>query len=227
MMIDNASIISFLSDFVSEQRRNRIEEVQAQRTRYVTVVLEDIYQSQNASAVLRTCECLGIQDINIIENYNSYRVNPLVVRGSDKWLNIRKFKGPEYNSSKAIKKIKSEGYRIIATSLHGTSVELCSFDLYRGKCAVVFGNEHQGVSEDVLKEADEHLKIPMCGFTQSLNVSVAAGVVLSHLMQKLKQSTIKWNITAAEKEILCVEWLKCSVKHPEMLIRQLMERDRK
>ena len=222
-MIDNGSVASFLSEFVTEQRRDKINEILAQRTRYLTVLLEDIYQSQNASAVLRTCECLGIQDVHIIENYNSYRINPFVVKGSDKWLNIRKFNKSDNNSIDAVSDLKSKGYRIVATSLREGSIGLSDLDLNKGKCAVVFGNEHMGVSESVMQKADELLKIPMCGFTQSLNISVSAGIVLYFLVQKLKQSDINWQLTASEKEILYAEWLKCSVKNPQMLINRLSE----
>ncbi len=217
-MIDNDAIISFLSDFVTERRRNKIEEILNLRTRYITVVLEDIYQSQNTSAVLRTCECLGIQDVHIIENYNSYNINPMVLKGSDKWLTIRRYNRSADNSAAAIGMLKSEGYRIVATSLHDKSIALPDFDLDKGKCAVVFGNEHQGVSKYILREADEYLKIPMCGFTQSFNISVSVGIVIFQLMQKLSAGAVAGYLTDAEKKTLRAEWLKSSVKNPQMLM---------
>ncbi len=222
-MIDNKVVISFLSDFVTGKRYDRLEAILMQRTRYVTVLLEDIYQSQNASAVLRTCECLGIQDVHIVENYNQYNVNPMVVKGSDQWLNIYKYNNSAQNSIEAVNQLKTKGYRIIATSLHDESISLYDFDLNKGKCAIVFGNEHQGVSKDILNNADEHLKIPMCGFTQSLNISVSAGIVLAHLMCQLKESRIDWELTEAEKEMLQLEWLKCSIKNSGLLIDRLIE----
>ncbi len=222
-MIDNSSIVSFLSDFVTERRNNRIEEILSQRTRYIAVALEDIYQSQNASAVLRTCECLGIQDVHIIENYNPYNINPMVVKGSDKWLSIHKHNCSANNSADAIRKLKAEGYRVVATSLQDESVALPDFDLNKGKCVVVFGNEHQGVSKQILREADEHIIIPMCGFTQSLNISVAAGIVLFQLVQKLKKSDIKWQLSDNEKEKMRAEWLKCSVKNSRMLLDRFVK----
>ncbi len=227
LKMDHNSIISFLSGFVTEQRLNRMEEVLGERTRYITVLLEDIYQSQNASAVLRTCECFGIQDVHIIENYNMYRVNPMVVKGSDKWLTINKFNHSEQNSIDAVDQLKSQGYRIVATSLQDDGIELCDLDLYQGKCVIVFGNEHQGVSEYILSQADEYLKIPMNGFTQSLNISVSAGIILSYLTQKLKKSSINWQITEDEKEVLRAEWLQYSVKNSDMLLRRLWEEQRK
>ena len=220
LMIDNESIVSLLSGVVTEKRLERIEEILAQRTRYITVVLEDIYQSQNASAVLRTCECFGIQDVHIVENYNTYNINPMVLKGSDKWLNIRRHNQSDNNSAEVAKGLKSEGYRIIATSLHEGSITLNNFDISRGKCAIVFGNEHQGVSKHLLEQADEHLKISMCGFTQSLNISVSAGIVISQLVQKMR-SSVDWQLTSEEKEMIRTEWLKCSVKKSQMLINRL------
>jgi tRNA (guanosine-2'-O-)-methyltransferase len=220
---DNDSVISFLSGLVTETRLNRIEEILARRTRYITVALEDIYQSQNASAVLRTCECFGVQDVHIIENYNPYNINPMVVKGSDKWLTIHRHNQSGNNSAQAVKQLKSEGYRIIATSLHEESISLDDFDVSRGKCAVIFGNEHQGVSEYILEQADERLKISMRGFTQSLNISVSAGIVISQLTRKIQDSAIGWHLTANEKETLRAEWLKCSVKNLQMLINRLTE----
>ena len=219
-MIDNESIASLLSGLVTEKRLERIEEILAQRTRYITVVLEDIYQSQNASAVLRTCECFGIQDVHIVENYNAYNINPMVLKGSDKWLNISRYNQSDNNSAEVVNCLKSEGYRIIATSLQEGSTTLNSFDISRGKCAIVFGNEHQGVSKHIMEQADEHLKIAMCGFTQSLNISVSAGIVISQLVQKLKDK-VDWQLTSEEKKMVRTEWLKCSVKNPQMLINRL------
>ena len=210
--MNDDAVVALLSGLVSEKRLCRIEETLARRTRYVTVVLEDIYQSQNASAVLRTCECFGVQDVHIIENYNTYNINPMVLKGSDKWLNINRYNQSENNSAAAVNRLKSEGYRIIATSLHEESTALDAFDVGKGKCAVVFGNEHQGVSEYLLNQADEFLKVSMYGFTQSLNISVSAGVILSYLTEKIRNSPVEWWLTTAEKESLRAEWLQCSVK---------------
>jgi len=197
---------------VTEKRLGRIEEILAQRTRYITVALEDIYQSQNASAVLRTCECFGVQDVHIIENYNPYNINPMVLKGSDKWLNIHRYNRSDNNTAEAVHRLKSEGYRVIATSLCEESIALNSFDVERGKCVIVFGNEHQGVSEYMMEQADENLKIPMFGFTQSLNISVSAGIILSRLIEKLRNSNVDWQLSDSENDILRAEWLQSSVK---------------
>jgi len=178
----------------------------------MTVALEDIYQSQNASAVLRTCECFGVQDVHIVENYNPYNINPMVLKGSDKWLSIHRYNRSNNNTAEAVHRLKSEGYRVVATSLCEKSITLNSFDVECGKFVVIFGNEHQGVSEYMMGQADEYLKIPMCGFTQSLNISVAVGVIVSQLTEKIRNSHAAWQLTDAEKDILRVQWLQSSVK---------------
>jgi len=211
-MYEYEFITSVLSGWVTEKRLARIEEILTKRTRYLTVALEDIYQSQNASAVLRTCECFGVQDVHIIENYNPYNINPMVVKGSDKWLSIHRHNHLEDNRAKVVRWLKSKNYRIIATSLCEESILLNDFDVERGKCAVIFGNEHQGVSDYMLGQADECLKIPMFGFTQSLNISVSAGIIISQLIEKIRNSIVVWQLTDTEKDILRAEWLQCSVK---------------
>ena len=222
-MGENEAVISFLSGLVTQKRLDRIDEILSQRTRYVTVVLEDIYQSQNASAVLRTCECFGIQDVHIVENYNPYNINPMVLKGSDKWLTIYRYNQAENNSIEVVNRLKLEGYRIIATSLNTGSTDLECLDIERGKCAIIFGNEHQGVSERIMQAADECLKVSMYGFTQSLNISVSAGVIISRLTRQIRNSVVDWHLTEPEKMKLRAEWLKSSVKNSQMIIDRLGE----
>jgi len=222
-MVSNGLVVSMLSDIVTQRRLERIEEIVAQRTRYLTIVLEDIYQSQNASAVLRTCECFGVQDVHIVENYNMYSVNPLVVQGADKWLTLHRHNQSDNNTVVAINRLKADGYRIIATLPGEESVDLYQFDVARGKFAVVFGNEHKGVSGCVRDLADESMSVPMCGFTQSLNISVSAAVVIAELTRKMKNEVEEWQMPEEEKISIKTEWLKRSVKNPHMLINRLLE----
>jgi tRNA (guanosine-2'-O-)-methyltransferase len=210
-MSETELITSVFSGCVTQKRLGRMEEILTQRTRYLTVALEDIYQSQNASAVLRTCECFGVQDIHIIENYNPYNINPMVLKGSDKWLSIHRYNQTDSNTAKAVQRLKFEGYRVIATSLCEKSTLLSDFDVERGKCAIFFGNEHQGVSEYIMDQADEYLKIPMYGFTQSLNISVSAGAIISQLIEKIRNSAVSWQLSDPEKDVLRAEWLQSSV----------------
>lgn len=217
-------LISFLQQFVTEKRANLFDRVIQNRTRYITLALEDIYQSQNASAVLRTADCFGIQDIHIIENKNEYQINPDVALGASQWLNLHKYNQAENNTLQAIQKLKQNGYRIVATTPHKNDVDLPDFDLTKGKMALFFGTELHGLSDLMIENADEYLKIPMYGFTESFNISVSAAIILHQLKEKLMLSNIDWQLSIKEKEKIKIEWLKQTIKSSEMLIHEFLSK---
>jgi len=212
-----------LETFLGDDRIAIINKVLHNRTRYLTVCLEDIYQSQNASAVIRSSEAFGLQDIHIIENANNFNINPNVVRGSDKWLTIHRHDNSENPTQNAIDSLKSNGYRIIATSPHVNGVTLENFDLTKGKAAVFFGNEHAGISQTVLDNADEYLYIPMYGFTESFNISVAAAMTIHTLRGKLVEQNIDWQLSEDELSFLRFSWLKKAVKRSDLTLRRFLE----
>lgn len=217
-MIDNA-LLSYLESYLTTHRKDLIERVLAERTKYLTIVLEDIFQPQNASAILRSAECCGIQDIHIIENRNQYTLNPDVLRGSDRWLTINK-----YNSSEAaVLRLKENGYRIITTVPSQNAVMLPDLDLLKGKCAIVFGTERTGISTSMQSLADEQLSIPMVGFTESFNVSVSAAIIMHTLSQKLRASNLKWQLNFEEYKELKIRWVRYSIRKPEMLEKYFYE----
>lgn len=213
-------LVKYLSNYLTANRFNLFNQLVENRTRYLTVVLEDIYQSQNASAVLRTCDCFGIQDVHVVENYNKFDVNPKVALGASKWLSIHHYKEGENNTLEAIKRLKADGYRIVATSPHENDVNLEDFDLAAGKSALVFGTELKGISDSVRENADEFMKIPMYGFTESFNISVSAAIILHYLTHQLKQSTVNWKLTGSQRNEILLEWLKKSVRGSDQLIRK-------
>ncbi|MGM0649321.1 MAG: TrmH family RNA methyltransferase [Bacteroidota bacterium] len=213
-------LTQFLLQFIYKRRIERIEEVLNFRTGYVSVVLEDIYQSQNASAVLRSCDCFGIQNVHIIENQNTYTLNPDVTMGAEKWLNLHHHNAYQNNTVPAVKRLKNDGYRIIATTPHINDINLDVFDIEKGKFALCFGSEKPGLSADIIEQADEYLRIPMYGFTESFNISVSAAIILHHLTLKLHQSDIQWQIEPEEYEDLKLDWIKKSLKKPELLIKE-------
>lgn len=216
----NNKLFEFLSDFITDRRKQIICDNIKERTRYITVVLEDIFQPQNASAVLRTCDCFGIQDIHIIENQNKYNINPDVVLGATQWLTIKNYNKTENNTLEAINNLKNNGYRIIATTLSENNVSLNDFQLSKGKIALFFGTELTGLSTEVINNADEFLKIPMYGFTESFNISVSAAIILHDLTLKLRQSEINWHLSETEQAQLKVNWVKNTLKTPELLIKE-------
>jgi tRNA (guanosine-2'-O-)-methyltransferase len=211
-------INSFLSSYLTEQRRELLYKVISQRTRYLTVVLENIFQSQNAGAVLRTCDCFGIQDVHIIENTNRFEVNRDVVRGATKWLNLHHYNQDTNNTRTALSALKANGYRVIATSPHSNDVNLEDFDIAAGRTALVFGTEMKGISNEVREMADGFLKIPMSGFTESFNVSVSAAIILHHLTFRLKQLNIPYLLSPDEQDEVLYEWLRKSVKSADLMV---------
>jgi len=219
-------ITKYLSGYVTHKRLVLFDKVLAFRTRYITVVLEDIYQPQNASAVLRSCDCFGIQNVHIIENRNQFTLNPHVEFGSARWLTLKKHNRKDNNSKEAVRALKKDGYRIVATSPHIRDTLPENFDLSTGKTALVFGSEMPGISENILKKADEFLHIPMVGFTESLNISVSAAIILHSLTEKIRKSEkINWELTPEEKESLKLEWLQQSIKKSELLIAEFRKRE--
>jgi tRNA (guanosine-2'-O-)-methyltransferase len=205
-------LIRYLESFLTHRRSELIDQVLLHRTRYITVALEDIYQPQNASAVFRTCDCLGIQDIHIIENRNRYRLNPDVTLGSDKWLDLFRYNNSDENSIEAINNLKRKGYRIVATTPSDNSQNLDDFDIYKGKAAFFFGTELNGLSDTVLDNSDEFLQIPMYGFTRSYNISVSAAIILYNITARLRDAEIDWKLSGDERSELKIKWIKNSLK---------------
>jgi len=215
-------LISYLREFATQSRIDTFERVLANRTRYITVALENIFQSHNASAVLRTMECFGIQDIHIIENDYEYQVNPDIALGSSKWLSLTRYNEQANNTADAIAQLRRSGYRIVATSPHADGTFLEDFDLSTGRAAFFFGTEMEGLSDIVLEQADEFVQIPIYGFTESFNISVSVAITLHHLSRALRRTGVPWELTESENDVLRFEWLKTSVKHSDLLINRYL-----
>lgn len=192
------------------------------RTKHITVVLEDIFQPHNASAVLRTCDLTGIQDVHIIENNNQYDVNPDVALGASKWLNLVKYNQSEHNTLLAYEKLRKQGYRIVASTPHKNDQDLESIPL-DGKLAIVFGTELKGLSNIAIDNADEYIKIPMFGFTESYNISVSAALILFTLTDRLRKTSISWELSGKEKSEILLEWSRRSVKRSDIIENQFLK----
>jgi len=218
-------LIAYLSSFVTPERLRKMRSVLAERTRYITIALEDIYQPHNASAVLRSCDGFGIQDVHIIENRNTYEVNPKVELGTKQWLSLTRYSRSEENTSAAVESLRSRGYRIVATSPHAEDVNLEEFDLSRGRAAFFFGNELDGLSRELLDSADEFMKIPMFGFAESFNISVSCALTLHHLVHALRATGIDWHITDEEQEVLLLQWLRNSIKNCATIEKKFYEEE--
>ena len=218
-------LIAHLSGFVSENRRKKFDEVLKWRTRHISIALEDIYQSHNASAVLRSCDCFGIQDVHIIENRNTYDVNPDVALGSSKWLTLHKYNASENNTMACIDSLKNKGYRIIATTPHEKDCTIEELEI-NDKLCLFFGTELKGISDTVREKADGFVKIPMFGFTESFNISVSAALCLHTLIMKLHDSSVHWHLGDEEKNEIMLQWLRNTIARPELIEKEFFEKKR-
>lgn len=209
---EKSELIAYFQKFVTEGRWEKICEVLERRTRYICVVLEDIYQPHNASAVLRSCEGFGIQDVHVIESRNEFDPNKGVTIGADRWLTLHRFSEPGTNNTeRCYRHLKEKGYRIVATSPHVGNVTIDELELDR-KTALVMGAEYTGLSEYALEQADQFTTIPMAGFSESFNISVSAALCLYEVTKRLRNSDIDWALTEDEKQDLRLEWLQKSVR---------------
>ncbi|CAN5902544.1 RNA methyltransferase [soil metagenome] len=213
-------LYEFLCGFMTDQRKDKFENVLQKRTRYITVVVEDVFQPHNASAVLRSAECFGVQDVHVIENKNKYNPSADISLGSHQWLTLKRHTKSENNSLACIQHLKANGYRIVATTPHTKDCLVNELDLSKGKVALFFGTEIDGLSETIMKEADEFVKIPMSGFTESFNISVSAAICMYELTKRLRESEIEHALT--EDEILDIKlgWVKESVRSSDLLIKE-------
>ncbi len=216
------ALLAHLIEFITARRKSLFIKVLSFRTRQLTVVLEDIYQSQNASAVLRTCDLTGIQDVHIIENKNTYNINPDVALGSSKWLNMVKYNEQENNTLLAYEKIREKGYKIIATTPHENNYSLDDIPVDE-KLAVVFGTELTGLSDTAINNADGYLRIPMYGFTESYNISVSAALILYHLTDRIRKSEIDWQLSDEEKIDIELEWVRRTISRSEIIENQFLK----
>jgi tRNA (guanosine-2'-O-)-methyltransferase len=199
--------LAFLENILTDNRKAKFLKVLENRTKHFTVVVEDVFQMHNASAVMRSCEVFGIQELNVIEERYGKSIDKEIAMGAQKWVDINKFD----NVSNCVETLKNQGYQIIATTPHENDCLLEDFDISKPS-ALFFGTERDGLSDEVLLKADGFLKIPMAGFTESLNISVSAAIIIQNLTNRLRQSEIDWHLS--EEEILekRLAWAKSSIK---------------
>jgi tRNA (guanosine-2'-O-)-methyltransferase len=214
-MIDQ-KLLAYFEGYLTEKRKLLFKKVLEDRTRHFTVVLEDIFQPHNASAVVRTCDIFGIQDVHAIENKYNNKISRHVAKGSQKWLSYNRYRDDGDNTAICLASLKEKGYQIIATTPHNDSCVLQDFDVTK-KAAFVFGVEAEGVSDIVMDNADGFLKIPMVGFTESLNISVAAAIILQEVTSKLRNSDVDWKLSDEEKENLYFNWVKTTIKNVDKI----------
>lgn len=214
MTVDE-ELVEYLGQYVTENKRTKIQSALENRTRHVTIALEEIYQPHNASACLRNCDCLGFQDVHIIENRNEYRPNEGVAMGSSKWLTIHRYR----QTSEAVRQLRASGYRIVATTPNRAGCTPSTLDL-ESPVALLFGTEEEGLGNEALDLADEYLQLPMYGFTQSFNISVSVAITLSRIAERLRESNLDWQLPQAERTRITLEWFRGIVKRHELLEKE-------
>lgn len=208
--------IALLSGFMLPARYDVLRRTVAMRTRYMTILAENTFHPQNAAALIRHCEAFGLQQMHTVETFCRFNPSAAIVRGTDRWVDIRR----HGSTAEALAALRAEGYRIVATTPHREDTTPESFDVGRGRFALVFGTEHAGISEEVLASADEFLRIPMCGMVESLNVSASAAILIYMLSERMRRQVEGWNMTAAEQAATLYGWMCRSVKDSEEILKR-------
>ena len=206
----------YMSGFLTGERIQTLRRTLAMRTRYMTILTENTFHPQNASALVRHCEAFGVQDLHTVETMCRFDPSVNIVRGTDKWIDIIRHDSTE----EAIASLKASGYRIVATTPHRESCTPETFDVEKGRFCLVFGTEHAGVSPQIISAADEFLRIPMCGMVESLNVSASAAILIYMLSQRMRLSDVEWRLSEAECSEVMFRWVMSSVRDA----RRILER---
>lgn len=220
--MDKAKYLEYLESYLTPRRKALFEKVVAERTRHFTVVAQDTYQDHNASALIRNCDCFGIQELHIIEEFNEYRLAKGMTQGADKWVDLHFYSEYEDNTQTCIDTLKAKGYAIVATTPHKDDCLIQDFDI-RNKSAFFFGTEKTGLSSKIIDQADGFVKIPMHGFSESFNISVSVALLLQSVMGRLKESKdIPWQLADDEISNLKIEWAIKTIVNGERIANKYL-----
>ncbi|WP_199509050.1 TrmH family RNA methyltransferase [Flavobacterium sp. AG291] len=215
--ISDVNYLNYLETIITEERKNRFIDILSRRTKHFTIAMEDVYQMHNTSAVMRTCEIFGIQELNVIEEKYGKTIDKEIALGAEKWVDINRFG----TTVDCLKNLKERGYRIIATTPHKDSCYLEDFDIST-PAALFFGTEKLGLSEEVMEQADGFLKIPMYGFTESINVSSSAAIIIHSLSTRLRNSDIQWQLNEEELLEKRIDWARKSIKDIDFITERYL-----
>lgn len=211
-------------EIITPEKREKFDQIASNRTRHIAIVVENLYQEHNASAVVRSCDCFGFQDLHIIEKTNRFELNREISMGAAKWVNHHHYYDPKYPSEKCLTELKQRGYKIVATTPHEENRTINELPIDE-PVALLFGTEKSGLSETALSLADEHVRIPMYGFTESFNISVSAALCMQIVREKLEKSIdLKWRLSSNEQIKLKIEWCKNIVHKSDAVERDFIRR---
>lgn len=220
--MDKIKFLEYLESYLTPRRKSLFERISSFRTRHFTLVAEDTYQDHNASALIRTCDCFGIQDLHIIEEINKYHLAKGMTQGADKWVDLHYYNDYEDNTQSCIDHLRKHGYSIVATTPHTNDVVIDNFDVGQ-KAAFFFGKEKTGLSEKILNQADSYVKIPMYGFSESFNISVSASLILKSLTDRLHQrADFDWRITGENLIDLKIDWCMKTIQNSEKIAERYL-----
>jgi len=218
-LFEDPEYLAYIEEFITENRKNTFSKVLENRTKHFTVAIEDLFQLHNTSAVIRSCEVFGLQDLHVVEAKFGKTIDKEIAMGAEKWVDIHR-----YNSNQmCIDALRSQGYQIVATTPHDNDSVLDKFDVTKPS-ALFFGTERLGLSQEVLDQADCFLKIPMAGFTESLNISVSAAIIIQHLTNTLRQSDINWKLSPAQILEKKIDWTRKTIKDIDFITQKYLER---
>jgi len=212
-------LFEYLQSYLTDHRRDLFNKVITLRTRHFTVATEDVYHLHNTSAVIRTCDVFGIQDLHVVEKQLGKRIEKEIAMGAQKWVNLFRYD----TITDCMDTLRNNGYQIIATTPHGDSQLLHDFDVSI-KSAFFFGKESDGLSDTVLNAADGLLKIPMHGFTESLNISVSVAIILQTVVTNLKQTNVNWQLSEKEQHEILFQWTKDTIKSVDEIMERYNEK---
>lgn len=209
---EKQKIFDYLLEFVTDNKKTKLDEISSNRTNHLTVILEDIKENKDASAVIRSCECFGINNVNVIESNKKYKINHDVSMGSFKWLTINRFK----TNKECIDHLRLNNYRIVSTSPDRKNKSIYDLDLTQ-KTALFFGSEETGLTDYILDNSDEIVTIPMYSHVESFNLSASAAITLYTLVNSLRNSDINWRFSEEELLDLKLSWIRRILKSHELL----------
>ncbi|RFC54948.1 TrmH family RNA methyltransferase [Brumimicrobium aurantiacum] len=217
-------LLEALYQIITPEKVEKFERIAAERTRYATVAVENLFQEHNASAVMRSCDCFGIQDLHIIEQDNKFNVNRDIALGAGQWVDHHHYTDILYPTTTCITTLKEKGYKIAATTPHTDAYTINNVPLDE-PIAFVFGTEQTGLSEKALDLADYYVKIPMVGFTESFNISVSAALTMNTIRTRLENMEgLNWKLTKEEQTALKIEWCKNIIRNPDNVIKDFIRR---
>ncbi|MGL5274856.1 TrmH family RNA methyltransferase [Myroides sp.] len=217
-LFQDVEYLEYLESFLTENRVERFKEVLNNRTKHFTIVAEDVYQLHNTSAVMRSCEVFGVQDLCVIEQKFGKRIDKEIALGAEKWVDIHRYS----NIPSALDDIRSKGYQIVATTPHVEANHLEDFDITKPS-AIFFGTEKNGLSPEIIEQADAYIKIPMVGFTESLNISVSAAIIIQNLTTRVRNSNIDWKLSDAQLLEKRIDWARKSIKDINFVTERYLE----